>query len=234
MNEGGSRSLIFPAAGRRAVVLCDGPPPPAALIEYWLDGAEAFVCADRAGYPYDELPRPPDVVIGDFDSLSGHLLAGRSGPRYLQSTDQDTTDSEKSLNFCVEEGFAETVLLGAAGWLLDHTLYNVSLLERFAGRLRICLSDRYGSSVRIGPGESRHWDLPAGTSFSLMPLFGAARGVTVAGAEYPLRVGDIAAEGPATVSNRVAEPPLFVEVTTGSLLLTVRHDVSVRGRTVVP
>ena len=234
MKERGASSLIFPIGGRRAVVLCDGPLPPSPLIDYWLDEAEMFICADGAGYPYDEIPRPPDIVIGDFDSLSGHLLSGRSGPRYLQSTDQDTTDSEKALVFCAGEGVAEVVLLGATGWLIDHTLYNVSLLEKFADRLRICLSDRFSSTVRIGPGESTHWHLPAGTPFSLSPLTGNAKGVTIAGAEFSRREFDIDGKGPATISNTVAEPPLFLEITSGSLLFTVRHDLSEQGHTVVP
>ncbi len=224
MTEGGARSLIFPKQGRRAVVLCDGPRPPFSLIGYWLDGSDLFVCADGAGYPYDDLPRTPDTVIGDFDSLSGRILSGRAGPRYLVSPEQNSTDSEKALEYCIRNDCREVVLLGALGWLIDHTLYNVSLVERFADRLRICLSGPHDSSVRIGPGETTHWNFAPGTIFSLSPLTGTTKGVSISGCAYDLRENDLGAHGPSSVSNKVTEPPLFIEVTTGSLLLTVRHE----------
>ena len=133
---GGAGCPYFPKQGRRAVVLCDGPPPSEAVLAYWLDGADLFVCADAAGHPYDHLPRVPDVVIGDFDSLSGRVLAGRGGPRFLRVDDPYTTDSEKALLYVCDAGCEEAVLLGATGWRLDHTLFNVQLLERFSDRLR--------------------------------------------------------------------------------------------------
>ena len=138
--QGGAACPIFPKKGPRAVVLCDGPPPDGSLLTYWLRGADLFVCADAAGHPYDHLPRVPDVVIGDFDSLAGRILDTRGGPRFLQVDAQNTTDSEKALLYCVEVGMVEAILLGATGWRLDHTLYNCALLERFADRLRLCIA----------------------------------------------------------------------------------------------
>ena len=116
--KGGAACPIFPRRGRRAVVLCDGPPPEPALLEYWLTGAEFFVCTDAAGYPYDHLPVQPDVVIGDFDALAGRILAGRDGPRFLHVGDQETTDSEKALLYLEEHGFNEAILVAATGWRL--------------------------------------------------------------------------------------------------------------------
>jgi thiamine pyrophosphokinase len=221
---GGASNPIFRKRGPRAVVLCDGPPPEPILLFYWLTGAEMFVCADAAGHPYDDLPRLPDLVIGDFDSLAGRIINGRDGPRYLRVDDQDTTDSEKALLYLADQGIDEVVLLGAVGWRLDHTLYNCQLLERFAGTLRVCIVGPYGDTVRIGAGESVSWSLPVGTRFSLLPLSGAAGGVTMEGAAYPL-LGDTLETGAfATVSNRVAESPLLITVGSGSLLVVVERE----------
>ncbi len=134
--KGGAACPIFPKQGPRAVVLCDGPPPEENLLKYWLQGADLFICADAAGHPYSHLPRVPDVVIGDFDSLSGRILDSRLGTRFLQVDDQYTTDSEKAIIFAVEQGIQEVVLVGAVGWRLDHTLFNCQLLERFANLVR--------------------------------------------------------------------------------------------------
>ena len=227
--KGGASCPIFKKRGMRAVVLCDGPPPPEPLLDYWLMGADLFLCADAAGHPYDHLPRTPDVVIGDFDSLAGRILDGRSGPKFLQVADQYTTDSEKALLYLVEEGVEEVVLLGATGWRLDHTLFNVHLLERFADRLRICIAGHHADTVRLGSGTEVSWDLPVGTMFSLIPMCGDVKGVTLEGAQYPLLGETLETGAFATVSNRVAMSPLLLAVGEGSLLVAVDREAEISG-----
>jgi thiamine pyrophosphokinase len=203
------------------VVLCDGPPPIPPLLEYWLEGADLFICTDAAGHPYDHLPRLPDIVIGDFDSLTGRILSGKLGPRYLLVKEQHTTDSEKALLYAIDEGVVEVTLLGAIGWRLDHTLYNCALLERYADRLRICLAEDRADAVRVSTAEPVSWNLAPGTGFSLLPLAGQASGVTVENARYPLQDAVIESGGPATISNRVQAAPLRISIAAGSLLVTV-------------
>ena len=221
---GGAACPIFPKKGRRAVVLCDGPPPPPGVLEYWLGGADLFVCADAAGHPYDQLPILPQVVIGDFDSLAGRVLGGRGGPTFLRVDDPETTDSEKALLFALDQGYAEAVLVGAVGWRLDHTLYNAGLLERFADRMRLALACQFADGVRLAPGETVSWSLDLGTRFSLMPLVGTSAGVTVEGAEFPLLGGDLGPTGVAAISNVVTFDPLLIRAGDGPLLVLVDRE----------
>jgi thiamine pyrophosphokinase len=221
---GGAACPIFPKKGPRAIVLCDGPPPPPGVLEYWLGGADLFLCTDAAGHPYDQLVTPPDVVIGDFDSLAGRLLSGRDGPMFLRVDEQETTDSEKALLYALDQGMEEAVLVGAVGWRLDHTLYNTQLLERFADRLRLALAAQQADGVRLAPGQSVSWTLDPGTRFSLLPLAGRSRGVTVEGAEFPLLGGEIGPRGTSAVSNVVAYDPLLIRAGDGPLLVLVDRE----------
>lgn len=223
--QGGASCPIFPKQGPRAVVLCNGPPPPDVLLEYWLTGADLFVCTDAAGHPYDHLPRIPEIVIGDFDSLAGRILNGRDGPRFLQVDDQYTSDSEKALLFLAERGIGEVVLMGATGWREDHTFYNCQLLERFADQVNICIAGHDSDIVRIGPQSQVSWQLTPGTRFSLLPLGGEVRGVTLEGALYPLLGETIGLQGPAAISNRVTMSPLLISVGEGSLLVMVDREL---------
>lgn len=222
--SGGAACPIFPKQGPRAVVLANGPPPPDSLLRYWLTGADLFLCTDAAGHPYDHLPRMPEIVIGDFDSLAGRILNGRDGPRFLQVDDQYTSDSEKALLFLAERGIGEVVLMGATGWRLDHTLYNCHLLERFADQVKICIAGHHADIVRIGPESPISWELRPGTRFSLLPLAGEATGVTLEGAMYPLLGETINLHGPATISNRVTMSPLLISVGHGPLLVAVDRE----------
>lgn len=212
------------------MVLCDGPRPPFAVLRHWLSEADIFVCADAAGRPYARLPRPPDLVIGDFDALrrddSARIESGPGGEQVdglpaLHVPEQESTDSEKALLWALRQFFAEAVLLGATGARLDHSFFNVSLVERFADRMHVCLADEYSVNIRLAPHSSTHWPLPAGTGFSLIPLASPVQEVSLVGAAYPLHDARLAPGGPATVSNRVVEPPLGVRVGRGSLLLSV-------------
>ena len=227
---GGAACPIFPKKGPRAVILCDGPPPAPGVLEYWLGGADLFICTDAAGHPYDHLPYPPQVVIGDFDSLAGRLLDGRDGPMFLRVEEQDTTDSEKAVLYALDQGMEEVVLVGAVGWRLDHTLHNTQLLERYADRLRMALAGQQADGVRLAPGQTVSWSLDPGTRFSLVPLMGQSRGVTVEGAEYPLLGGEVGPGGAAAVSNVVAYDPLLISAGDGALLVLVDRD----GPTVRP
>jgi len=222
--KGGAACPLFPKKGPRAVVLCDGPPPEDDLLRYWLNGADLFICADAAGHPYDHLPRVPDVVIGDFDSLAGRILDSRQGTSFLQVDDQYTTDSEKALLFAAEQGLTEAVLLGATGWRLDHTIFNCQLLERFAGELDVCLAGPHADVVRLGTDAKISWQLPVGTRFSLLPVLGPVSKVTLEGALFPLLGEDIVPGGPAAIGNRVAVSPLLISVGTGSLLVAVDRE----------
>ena len=221
---GGAACPIFPKKGPRAVILCDGPPPQPDVLAYWLGGADLFVCTDAAGHPYDQLPAPPDVVIGDFDALAGRLLAGRDGPMFLRVDEQETTDSEKAVLYALDQGLEEAVLLGAVGWRLDHTLYNTQLLERYADRMRLALAGQQADGVRLAPGQSVSWSLDPGTGFSLVALAGPSRGVTLEGAEYPLLGGEVGPAGPSAISNAVAYDPLLIRNGDAPLLVLVDRD----------
>jgi len=222
--SGGAACPIFPKKGPRAVILCDGPPPVPGVLEYWLTGADLFICTDAAGHPYDQLPVPPAVVIGDFDSLAGRLLSGRDGPMFLRVDEQETTDSEKAVLYALDQGLEEVVLVGAVGWRLDHTLYNTFLLDRYADRLRMALAAQQADGVRLAPGQSVSWSLDPGTRFSLIALAGNSHGVTVEGAEYPLLGGQVGSGGPAAISNVVTYDPLLVRNGDGPLLVLVDRE----------
>ncbi len=214
-------TALFPKLGRRAVLLCGGVQPPREVLATWLAGADLFACTDAAGIPYDELPLRPDLIIGDFDSIEQLPPPEEWDKRYIRKPDQLTTDAEKALTHLRAEGIDEVVLLGTRGGRLDHSVHNLSLPERFSKQMRICIADEWGISVRLEPKVRHHFDLPREALFSLLPLAGAARGVNIGGAQYPLTDAELSFGGGASISNRVAAKPLRIDIGSGSLILSV-------------
>ena len=91
-----------------------------------LAGAMRVVACDSAADAYRRRFRKwPDVIIGDFDSvsrLSSHVLRPSS---FIRISDQDTNDLEKAINYCAKQGWHDPVIVGATGKREDHTIGNV-------------------------------------------------------------------------------------------------------------
>jgi len=216
--------ILAPRRGKRAVVLCDGPRPADELLASCLDDDDLFICTDAAGRPYSGLPRPPDIVIGDFDTLGSHP-ADDDVTRFVHDEAQNTTDSEKALNHASLEGCVDAVLLGALGGLIDHTLANAALPERFSWLLSVVLATDRDITIRMSAGDRAAWLLPEGSILSLNPIGPGARGVSLQGVRWPLTGADLPWAGPSTISNHVVAPEVTLSVSGGSLLASVRRDV---------
>ena len=91
-----------------------------------LAAAKRVVCCDGAADAYRRHFRKwPDVIVGDFDSVS-RLSSHVSGPPVLvRISDQDTNDLEKAIVYCAKQGWRQPIIVGATGKREDHTLGNV-------------------------------------------------------------------------------------------------------------
>lgn len=129
----------------------------------------------------------PDVILGDFDSLSGADLEVllRDGVEFLRfPAEKDQTDLELALDWAASQGVKEVRVWGGLGGRLDHTLANVGLLLKGARLgLTVWLVDP-SHEIRV---FEKHLKLTArpGWALSLIPLF-TAKGVLTRGLKYPL------------------------------------------------
>ena len=128
----------------------------------------------------------PDLVIGDFDSVSDATLAAIPAARQIRVAEQATTDFEK----CLLRVRAPFVLgLGFLGPRVDHTLAVFNALIGHADTL--CLLAGAGDLVFAAPPRLA-LDLPIGTRFSGGALPGQQSGAALAdrGAGFCARRAD--------------------------------------------
>ena len=91
-----------------------------------LAAATRVVCCDGAADAYRRHFRKwPDVVIGDFDSVSRLSSHVSRPPVLVRISDQDTNDLEKAIVYCAKQGWRQPIIVGATGKREDHTLGNV-------------------------------------------------------------------------------------------------------------
>jgi thiamine pyrophosphokinase len=208
-----------------AVIVANAPEMELAPYEPLLRSADLLVAADGGALPLLRAGIPPRLVIGDMDSidaaslaaLAGHGVELRRHPR-----EKDETDLELALIYAAQAGADTIDVLGALGGRWDHTLANVALLalpELHGRRTRLLADGQTLFLVRDSAAlEGRRSD-----TLSLIPLTGAAHGVTTVGLLYPLENATLSFERARGVSNVLLDPPGRVSLRDG-LLLVVHHD----------
>jgi thiamine pyrophosphokinase len=198
-----------------AVVVASGEGP-----ELTLPPAETVVAADGGLLRARALGLGVDVVVGDLDSATPEALAAAEaeGARIVRHPqEKDATDLELALDEAVALGARRVLVVASAGGRLDHLLGSVLLLaeERYAGlELDALVGD---ALVHVVRGERTLRGAP-GELLTLVPLGGAADGVTTDGLEYPLRGETLAPGTTRGVSNVFLETEAHVTLERGVLL----------------
>ena len=208
----------------RAIVLANGDP----VAETPALPLDALVIAADGGLSLAApLGLTVDIVIGDMDSVSAPDLeqARRSGARIdRHPTDKNSTDLGLALDAAVDGGADDITIVGGAGGRLDHLLANAGLLaaERYdTVTLRWVTG---GESVSVcRPGQPVGLGGKAGDLVSLLPVGGAAHGVTTSGLRWPLNEGGLAPGSTRGISNEMTTTEATIEVEDGRLLIVHRE-----------
>jgi thiamine pyrophosphokinase len=165
----------------------------------------------------------PDEVIGDLDSLSPSEVAGfdRAGAgihRYPE--DKDQSDLELALDFAKAAGAEEITCYGLFGGRWDMSFSNLFLLA----------APPYADMrIRVVEGQTRLYILHGGQSLdlkgrrgervSVLPLNGAALGVTYQGLNWPLKDAELPFGSSRGVSNTLEAEAATIGLSQGVLLV---------------
>lgn len=213
-----------------ALVVGNGEPPSRQLFEQLLDTRPALLlCADGGANVVRRYGREPDYIVGDLDSVAADVVDGVPGHRTVRvDADNTGTDLGKVLRHAIHLGITEAVLTGVTGRRTDHTLWNLSLLRTFAGRLRLRIFD---DDCHIQLIDRRvRFRAPLGQFLSLSPLDGPVGDVWTEGLRWPL-AGEALVSGERDgISNEVESSPVSIRVGSGDLLL-ILHRVHDRAGT---
>lgn len=162
-----------------------------------------------------------DVVIGDLDSVSPAALAAAesTGARVVRHpVAKDATDLELALDEAVSLGAQRVLVVASADGRLDHLLSALLLLasDRYADvEIDALVGDTLVHVVR----GSRSLAGDPGDLVTLLPLGGAADGVSTDGLAYPLRGETLAPGSSRGVSNVLSASEATVSVEHGVVLV---------------
>lgn len=176
-----------------------------------------IICAD-SGYDYAVSANiVPDLLIGDFDSIS----AIPEGLNIITlPIEKDVTDCVAAFDEGVKKGFKSFVLFGGTGGRFEHTLANVSLMAKASQSdiSFVMLDEKHifrsitDSSVKIERKENQQ--------ISVFAYGGRAFGVTEKGFHYPLWDYTLDPfDGALGTSNDIIEDIGEISVQSGTLII---------------
>lgn len=208
-----------------------------------------LIAADRGLEFFLDYLILPDVVIGDFDSLSedgknflemqnedipyGGMLEwklqkgeGKVVEVVRLRPEKDDSDTQSAMNYAIQNGAKEIVILGVTGNRVDHLMANFGLLILAQKQdTEVALADRYNYMKLITSGTILKKAEQFGKYVSFFPLGGDVTGLTLEGFKYPLDKYHLTtADSGLTVSNEISEEYAKVTYESGTLLMIMSRD----------
>ena len=208
-----------------------------------------LIAADRGLEFFLDYLILPDVVIGDFDSLSedgknflemqnedipyGGMLEwklqkgeGKVVEVVRLRPEKDDSDTQSAMNYAIQNGAKEIVILGVTGNRVDHLMANFGLLILAQKQdTEVALADRYNYMKLIPSGTILKKAAQFGKYVSFFPLGGDVTGLTLEGFKYPLDKYHLTtADSGLTVSNEISEEYAKVTYESGTLLMIMSRD----------
>ena len=174
------------------VVALGGPTPDTPFLRDRIAGASLRIAADAGAQRLAELGLQPDLLTGDFDSLSEpqREAALRAGAKIVPHPDpQQITDGAAALRLAAQRGADTIVVLGAHGGArLDHSLGNLLILFDPALRaIPVIAVDGWNEAVPLHTDGQRTVTFSGRTGdyVSVVPISDHTR-LTTHGLRWPL------------------------------------------------
>ena len=208
------------------IILCGGKIDDYKFMRKYLIGIDYMISADSGARHCKGFDVIPDLLVGDFDSVSDTdyrnlLSAGVEVAKF--PAEKDMTDSELAIDIALEKGCKKVILLGALGTRLDHSVSNLFLLKKLLDRGAEGILADENNEARLT--DSRIELVRKNDAFvTLLPVAGAAVGVTTQGLYYPLDNATLEVGSSWGVSNRFSAEKAIVTVKQGTLLAIVSRD----------
>jgi thiamine pyrophosphokinase len=175
---------------------------------------EAYViCADGGlGYAL-AAGVAPDVVIGDFDSVSEDDIAKLPGDGSVEvirlNPEKDDTDMIAAVKHAISKGLSDFVIVGGLSGRFDHSVGNVQTLSFLLDmKSKGWIIDGANRCTMIGSdrgGAGRITIEPAPCYFSVLSYTERSEGVTIRNAKYETEKTLLTHSWPRGVSNEFIE-----------------------------
>lgn len=205
----------------RAALVASGAVNSYSFIRETVSGFDMIVAVDGGLYHCHKAGIKPDLIIGDFDSVSSELLAAYPDiEKKRHPKEKDETDLELALNHVISLGIQDIVVFAALEYRSDHTLGNFHLLRRYPNRVHI---ESETESICI-INQSYTLQGCSGKTISLLPIGEPVTGVNTRGLKWELKNASLTAFM-MSISNICEADNVSISVEHGDILLCLQKKL---------
>lgn len=203
----------------RCIIVLNGKIKDYSAFEGVAREGDFIICADGGLRHAKKLGLKPHLIMGDFDSFNIDDVPDGKVLRF--PIEKDKTDGEIAVEYALDKGFEEILLIGALGGRTDHLLANVLLLEAIekAGK-KACIMDCSERIYCINAGIYK-FEAKKGDIISIIPISESVEGISLLGFYYPLESCDIKRGSTHGISNIFEESTGSIEIKKGTVIVVV-------------
>ena len=162
----------------RAVIIGNGNISDNEYILSKIKNDDYIICADGGYNNAQKMGLKADVLIGDLDSA---LNVCDDIKIIKYPAKKNFTDGELCIEYAIENGYDDTLLLGMTSHRIDHTINNILMM---CGCKNACMIDEYNEIYLVK--DKLEKENKKGYTLSIIPINGDAEGIVTTGLEYPL------------------------------------------------
>ncbi len=206
-----------------AIIIANGTPLSRTLLTALVAQFATIIAADGGANALAHSGIVPSCIIGDGDSITTETRQQFANVPFLLQHSQETTDLEKALQYCLDQGFGTVAIAQALHGEVDHVLGALSACTKFCHRLRIeCLDQQ--NVLKIISAGSHSFAVQPGDCVSLLPL-PRAEGIRTLGLEYPLHNENLGLGERDGIRNVALQASVTITLTQGVLGVLFPHHL---------
>lgn len=209
---------------KKAIIFCHGDLTNIGVLKKIITKGDYVICADGGAEYALQLNIAPNVVIGDFDSISPpskKKLANRKVEFIKYSANKDKSDTQLAFEIAIKRGYKRIIIGGLLGTRLDHLITNIFMIERFCSeKIKITIVE--GNQEIYAVNKKIRIATKKGSQFSLVPLGDNCEGVTTNGLQYVLHNDRLRFGHSKGISNLAKKCWVEIRVRRGTLLVFMK------------
>lgn len=210
----------------KALIIANGNIQDYDLLNSLVQENEFILCADGGLNHLMQINKIPDLIVGDFDSVSQNAID------YISSNNiniqkfpkmKDETDTDLAINYLIEHDYKNITIIGGIGSRMDHTLGNIFLLKKILhNRINGCIVDENNRIYLVE--ENIELNKKQGFYTSVIPLSSEGIHISINGFLYPLNKDHLKFGSTRGISNKIIEDKATITIHKGLALVIQAKD----------
>jgi thiamine pyrophosphokinase len=181
-----------------------------------------IIAADGGARHCCKLGIKPDLIIGDMDSIDSLTELTFAGITKISlPREKNLTDTECAIKEALKRKYSQVTILGGIGGRIDHTIGNIVLVVKYAGKVALVTKD--GLLIGLSSSHACKLNGPVGSIVSMVP-WGEVAKVQTSGLKYPIN-NEVLKIGSRGISNEISGSPSSIYVSSGTILLFIEKSI---------